>query len=352
MHAEPPTLTVAAMFDVGLGYGTTAEYMVRGMARTGARLSVIPLALRPDGLSPEIRSLIDRSSPDLDGPVLYYSWPRRELQWLWSSSALFVNTMWESGRLPAGWSGWLNRATAVIAPSRFVADAFRRNGVTAPVELVPEGIDPEVYRYHDRPPRPGLTTLIVAPLNERKHVTIGIRAWKLAFDGDPDARLLIKTSYNYRNLVPNDPRIHCSDRFEPTRGIAHWYRRADVLLALGNEGFGLPLVEAMATGLPVIALDAEGQADVCRDARGLLIPIPPSYNAPYRHRMWGDCGPRGIPGAEDVARWLRWVAGHPDEAREMGRAASRWARTNRNVWGKGPAVLAVMERYLRQSLRR
>ena len=62
---------------------------------------------------------------------------------------------------------------------------------------------------------------------------------------------------------------------EPTRGIAHWYARADVLLALGNEGFGLPLVEAMATGLPVIALDSEGQSDVCADAGGLVMPVVP-----------------------------------------------------------------------------
>jgi hypothetical protein len=26
------------------------------------------------------------------------------------------------------------------------------------------------------------------------------------------------------------------DSEEPTRGMAHWYRQADVLLALGNEG--------------------------------------------------------------------------------------------------------------------
>ena len=36
-------------------------------------------------------------------------------------------------------------------------------------------------------------------------------------------------------------------------------------------GFGLPLVEAMATGLPVIALNSEGQSDVCEDAGPELV---------------------------------------------------------------------------------
>src|SRR6266487_5559122 len=113
---------------------------------------------------------------------------------------------------------------------------------------LPEGVDPEIYHLEDRPPRAGLTTLMVAPVDDRKHVLKGVAAWKKVFGNDPEARLIIKTSYNYRNYTPDDVRISYIDRAEKTRGIAHWYRQADVLLALGNEGFGLPLVEGMATG--------------------------------------------------------------------------------------------------------
>jgi glycosyltransferase involved in cell wall biosynthesis len=188
--------------------------------------------------------------------------------------------------------------------------------------------------------------LTIGPIDDRKHVPVGIAAWKLAFADDPDARLIIKTQYNYRNYVPDDPRICYVDTAERTRGIAHYYRQADVLLALGNEGFGLPMVEAMATGLPVVALNSEGQTDVCSEARNYLLPVEPAHWEPYNNVVFGPCGVRGVPTREDVAARLRWIAGHRAEAREMGRAASKWVLQHRNVWKKGPAVLEVMERHV------
>ena len=166
--------------------------------------------------------------------------------------------------------------------------------------------------------------------------------------GDPDARLIIKTSYGYQNYNPDDPRIGYDDQPEPTRGILHWYAQADVLLALGSEGFGLPMVEGMATGLPVIALNAEGQADAVEDAPGLLLPVDPVAMKP--HKPSG--GVHGVPAVEDVADRLRWVAQHRAEARELGRAASAWAHQQRNVWAKGAAVIDLIERSTYRPLRK
>jgi glycosyltransferase involved in cell wall biosynthesis len=139
---------------------------------------------------------------------------------------------------------------------------------------------------------------------------------------------------------------------EHTTGIAHWYRRADVLLALGNEGFGLPLVEGMATGLPVIALASEGQRDVCDEAGDLVLAVRPAGTEPHSHYGREQCGVRGYPDVAEVAARLRWVAEHRDEASDMGRAASAWALRNRNIWDYGPAVLRVLDEHGRPRRRR
>lgn len=334
------------MFDVHTGYGSVSEYTVRALARAGARVHVIPVTLRPRGLSKEFWRILESGEEDIDAPVLVQSWLRPEFRHLESAPGLFIYTMWESSRLPSGWADQLSRATAIVVPSSYVAGTFRENGVSVPVMVVPEGVDPAVYRWVERPRRRQLTTLIVGPLDERKHVAEGVAAWHRAFSGDPHARLIIKTTYNYQNYAPTDPRIRYVDQVETTRGIPHWYEQADVLLALGNEGYGAPLIEAMATGLPVIALDSEGQADACREAAGMLLPVKPVRFDPYVHPQWGDCGIRATPGVDDVAERLRWVATHRDEATAMGRAAAQWAAVHRNVWARGPALLDIMARSL------
>ena len=339
----PHTLTVAAPFMLYDGYGSMAEYLVRGLVRAGAAVNVAPFDLDTAGLAPEFLDILAAARPEIAGPVLYFCWPRPDLERFRGARDLFINTMWETSRLPARWPARLNEARAVIVPSRFVAEVCRASGVEVPIKVVPEGVDPDVYGYIERPPREGLTTLVVATYVQRKNTDVAVAAWQQAFAGDPSARLIVKSRFGYGNYIPDDPRIELVDESEPTRGIAHFYARADVLLALGSEGFGLPLVEAMATGLPAIALDSEGQSDTCADARGLLLPVPATRRRPYADRVFGSCGSHGAPSVDNVARELRWVADHRDEARELGRAAASWARAERDVWAKAPAVLDIME---------
>ena len=187
---------------------------------------------------------------------------------------------------------------------------FLDSGTAAPVVVAPLGVDPATYHFESRPPdREGLRALIVGSYVPRRNVEIGVEAWKRAFDGDGAARLTIKSRFKPRAWHDDDPRITFVDSEEATPGIAHYYRDADVLLALGNEGFGLPLVEGMATGLPVVALDSEGQADVCRSARGLTLTVQPARWVEEGMPFPG-CGVRAEPAVSDVVARLR-VGRHP-----------------------------------------
>ncbi|MEV6949452.1 glycosyltransferase [Streptomyces sp. NPDC051172] len=263
------------------GYGSMSEYIAVGMARAGVDLNVIPMRLQAVGLSQEMQRILARGTSLADGLVLYNSWPRPELE-RFAATEHFVHTMCEQSLLPfSSWAGRLNRARAVMVPTRFAGDALRNSGVSVPIEVVPDGVDPAVYPIVDRPIRDTFTTLIVGTVQPRKHFPEAISAWQMAFEADSAARLIIKTRFGRRGRgglpVPHDRRITIVDESEPSRGILHWYAQADVLLALGNEGFGLPLVEGMSTGLPVIALSSEGQRDVCTDAGDLVLAVPPGH---------------------------------------------------------------------------
>jgi glycosyltransferase involved in cell wall biosynthesis len=340
-------ITLAATFMVYDAYGSMAEYLALGMMRAGADVHVAPFRIDPTAVSPEFQELWRRSRPDPNGTVLCHAWWGENLARFGSARDLFVKTVWETSRLPVDWPTRLNKAAAVIVPSNFAARVFRESGVQVPVEVAHEGVDPDVYPHQERPERSGLTTLVVGVLAPRKNFREAVAAWKLAFADDSDARLILKARFQLEKYVPDDPRIRVVDSNEPTRGILHWYRQADVLLALGNEGFGLPLIEGMATGLPAVALDAEAQGDVCAEAAGMVLPVRPARWEKADGAVFGPCGVRAIPDVEDAARQLRWVIDHRREAREMGRRASAWAHARRNVWDLGPASLAVLERHAR-----
>jgi glycosyltransferase involved in cell wall biosynthesis len=292
-------LTLIAPFIVYDGYGSMAEYLALGLAREGIDVRPVPLGLDLAGLTPAMQSLLSGPKPASTDPILFFSYPQAALTDSAGNSELFVSTMWEADRLPPGWADALNRARAVIVPSRFLVGVLRDSGVTRPVEVVPQGIDPQIYTPITRPERDTFTTLIVGTVIGRKHVREGIAAWQRAFGGDPRARLVIKSRFQYGNYVPDDPRIRFEDANLAQRGISSFYAEADVLLALGNEGFGLPLVEGMATGLPVIALDAEGQADICADANGLVLPVPSARREPCDDTPFGPGGLRAVPDDDD-----------------------------------------------------
>lgn len=341
-----PVRVVAPVF-VYDGLGSMGEYLVLGMARAGAAPTLTLLRHDLEGTFPELRGLLGSRAAASDDPTVILAWWGDRLA-AYSRGPLFVNTMWETSRIPADWPARLNQARAVIVPTRFVAGVFRSCGVNVPVHVVPQGVDPAVYHLEERPGRQGLTTLMVGVVCPRKNMPEGILAWQKAFAGDPDARLLIKSRFGSPSPdTGGDDRIRFVDSNETTRGIAHWYREADVLMALGNEGFGLPLVEAMATGMPVIALDAEGQSDVCADAGDLVLSVPAGRWERVIQAPFGDCGIRAVPDVDAVAARLRWVAEHRDEATALGRELSAWAIRHRDVWDMGPAILDLMEAGLR-----
>lgn len=179
----------------------------------------------------------------------------------------------------------LEGADLRIAPSRDLAGKARLlHGVTAPIGVIPHGLDPPPGLV---PARLGggdgralgpVELVSVARHVRRKRLDVLLRA--MAASSDLDVRL---------TLVGDGPERPYLEALAATLGVAERVRflghvdeqakraalaAADLfVLASAHEGFGLVYLEAMQHGLPVIASGAGGQADFLEDGRtGKLVP--------------------------------------------------------------------------------
>jgi glycosyltransferase involved in cell wall biosynthesis len=138
-----------------------------------------------------------------------------------------------------------------------------------------------------------------------------IASFETVARAEPEARLLLVGWFDaaedalpsaLRDKIRNHPRIHCTGF---VHDAAPFYRAMDLMvLPTWREGLPNAVLEAQATGIPVVTTLSTGSRDsVVPEVTGLL--IPPGH-------------PEAI--AEAVLRLLR----SPDRRRQMGRAAREW----------------------------
>jgi len=116
------------------------------------------------------------------------------------------------------------------------------------------------------------------------------------------------------------------------------YNALDAHVVLAHrEGYGLPLVEAMACGVVSMAMDYCSGTEIVGDGRGCLIkPIDYSVIG-----TWG--GARDLfPDKTDYIRQLQWLHDNPAERAAMAERGMTWAREQ--TWDKAAdATISVLE---------
>ena len=172
------------------------------------------------------------------------------------------------------------RIDAAVAVSEAAA-AFVRRVRRGPVEIVPNGVDVSRFAEPADPPEGlprGRRILWVNRLDPQKGFGVMVDAFaRLARDRD-DVFLLVAGEGRDRVALRTLPR-QTRNRVVPLGTVPHdelprYHAAADVYCspAVGQESFGLVLVEAMAAGVPVVATDIPGYREVVRNGvDGLLV---------------------------------------------------------------------------------
>ena len=184
--------------------------------------------------------------------------------------------------------GYCDLCDAVIAPSQSIARFLTENGVKTPVTVVPTGIDAARFdngdgkrmRSSNNIPSDAFVVGHVGRLAPEKNLEYLTEAVKQFLTSHAGAHFLVAGSGEAMSYIQDTlteaglgNRVHLAGALTGP-DLADAYAAMDVFaFSSHSETQGLVLVEAMAAGIPVVALDAPGAREVVADARnGRLLP--------------------------------------------------------------------------------
>ncbi|WP_460628450.1 glycosyltransferase family 4 protein [Intrasporangium mesophilum] len=173
----------------------------------------------------------------------------------------------------------LRRAAAVVCVSAFTAgEAVDLLGIAAP-HVVPNGVE---ARYFDAEPLDraalasfgvtGRFVLTAGGASERKNLRALAEAWPVIHAAMPDTTLVLAGPPHPRRseLFAALPRVRLVGRV-PDDLLPRLYAAASAVVVPSlDEGFGLPALEGMAAGVPVVASNRSSLPEVVGDG-GLLV---------------------------------------------------------------------------------
>ena len=195
----------------------------------------------------------------------------------------------------------LRAADAVLAPSRFLARMFERNGFAARMQVVPYGLEPgRVHAAAVTRPRTPLRLAFCGVLSPWKapHVVIdAVRRTSAAVTLTVHGRLEEPTFADYiadlRRRAGDDPRIRFAGPYDRTQ-IDQVFADMDLLVVPSTWYENTPFVvlEAFEAQVPVLASDLGGLSEVVQEGRGgWLFPAGDAAALAQRiERIAGDPG--------------------------------------------------------------
>jgi len=171
-------------------------------------------------------------------------------------------------------------ADLIVAPSDHVADTLRQRGVSAPVTVIPTGVDLELFSPGSRErarrrlglPGDGLICLYTGRLDREKNLERVLDSFESVAAAVTTATLhLVGKGSHSQALEQRAAALRAGRRIVFHGGLAReslpdYYRAADLFLfASETETQGLVLAEAHACALPAVAVRASGVDEVVTD---------------------------------------------------------------------------------------
>eukprot|EP00054_Salpingoeca_dolichothecata_P022049 m.143046 g.143046 ORF g.143046 m.143046 type:complete len:469 (+) comp24203_c0_seq1:316-1722(+) len=202
--------------------------------------------------------------------------------------------LFETSALPEGWVQKCRLLNEVWVPSKWQKEVCLKSGIEAKkIFVVPEGIDATAFNprtvHRDQRLLPGsegrYAFLSVGKLEDRKGFIPLLKAYFQEFTARESVSLHLRSGSQEEVEVlvsevaaslglSETPRVKYVPKVESMHDYAKLYATADAfVLATHGEGWGRPLMEAMASALPTIAPNWSGHTEFMDDDNSFLVPV-------------------------------------------------------------------------------
>lgn len=245
---------------------------------------------------------------------------------------------WETNRLPESFVYELNQMDEVWTSSKWAKDVFVDSGVDIPVLDFHLGVDINIYDLQNKAPEGPFVFMSIGGPSTRKNSQMAVDAFLKLYDGNPDYRLIVKSSgpsdarliYDGRNYgaVSNHPQIEVVDYELSENDLSKMYDLAHcVLYPTSGEGWGMMPFQAIAKGIPTICTNATS----CTEFADLSVPLDFDWGTKNMTGIYEGCGDWAIPKFDDLCDKMVYVANNHQEIKNFTMQGA-WLIRNNYKW--------------------
>lgn len=281
------------------GYGIASREYALALNRQGVDVKIetytwgFPFTIHEKEKEERLNQLIEKSYSKTKQKILIYHSPpgNIDVKEKEKFDRSILNTVWETTKIPDYWLPIINKFDAVCVPSTQNIEAMINSGVHVPIFLAPHGADtntfnPDNSKVTFSEAEGKFVFVSVFDFQHRKNPETLLRAYWEEFTADDNVLLVIKTYGNSRKKIKNaimtyKKRLGFGNQTAPfivLTGICD-EEQLKGIYTLGNafvlptrgEGVGLPMIEALSSGTPVIATGWGGQMEYLNEQNSFLI---------------------------------------------------------------------------------
>ena len=179
---------------------------------------------------------------------------------------------------------YADKCNCVIAPSESIKKMLLKQGIKSRIEVIPTGINLDIFgnpnreiirkRYNLVPEQKLL--LYAGRIAKEKNIEFLLYAFRNILNKRPNTYLMLVGKRNHKNYL-----VNIIKKFNlqtsvflvgHSNAVQNYYGAADLFVfSSTTETQGLVLVEAMAAGTPVVAVDAPGVREVINGKNGFMV---------------------------------------------------------------------------------